>query len=184
MHEIAGRLFSLFNPYYFLSYVKPAEKAWWLGEDLLCIDCPCNLPFTDFHLKPANLVAQQFWGKINLEAACAICYFTKCGKMQHLMRQFKYRGIQNIGKLLANNAGGQLNENPVFSGADLIIPVPLNKSRLRKRGYNQSANFAEGLAEKLNIPVDKHNLVRIRATETRTHWSRFSKFENMQQVFA
>lgn len=154
------------------------------GENLLCIDCRYNLPFTNFHLKPDNLVAQQFWGKINLEAAYAMCYFTKGGKMQHLMHQFKYRGIQNIGNLLGNIAGDQLNKNPVFSSADLIIPVPLHKSRLRKRGYNQSVNFAEGLSGKLNIPVDEHNLVRIRATETQTHRSRFSRFENMQQVFA
>jgi predicted amidophosphoribosyltransferase len=135
------------------------------GEDLLCIDCRYNLPFTDFHLKQDNLVAQQFWGKINLEAAYAMCYFTKGGKMQHLMHQSKYRGIQNIGSLLGNIAGGQLNKNPVFNSADLILPVPLHKSRLRKRGYNQSANFANGLSEKLNISVDEDNLVRIRATE-------------------
>jgi ComF family protein len=153
------------------------------GEDLLCTDCRYNLPFTDFHLKADNIVAQQFWGKINLEATYAMCYFTKGGKMQHLMHQFKYKGIQNIGDLLGNIAGEQLIKNPVFSNADLIIPVPLHKSRLRKRGYNQSANFANGLSEKLNIPVDEDNLVRIRATETQTHRSRFSRFENMQQVF-
>jgi len=154
------------------------------GEDLLCIDCRYNLPFTNFHLKTDNIVAQQFWGKINLEAAYAMCYFTKGGKMQHLMHQFKYKGVQNIGNLLGNIAGEQLNKNPVFSNADLIIPVPLHKSRLRKRGYNQSANFANGLSEKLNIPVDENNLVRIKATETQTHRSRFSRYENMQQVFA
>src|ERR1700744_856217 len=154
------------------------------GEDLLCIDCRYNLPFTNFHLKTDNIVAQQFWGKINLEAAYAMCYFTKGGKMQHLMHQFKYKGVQNIGNLLGNIAGEQLNKNPVFSNADLIIPVPLHKSRLRKRGYNQSANFANGLAEKMNIPVDENNLVRIKATETQTHRSRFSRYENMQQVFA
>jgi len=153
------------------------------GEDLLCTDCRYNLPFTNFHLKADNIVAQQFWGKINLEAAYAMCYFTKGGKMQHLMHQFKYRGIQNIGDLLGNIAGEQLIKNPVFSNADLIIPVPLHKSRLRKRGYNQSANFAAGLSQKLNIPFDGLNLVRIRATETQTHRSRFSRFENMQQVF-
>ncbi|HZX57295.1 MAG TPA: double zinc ribbon domain-containing protein, partial [Mucilaginibacter sp.] len=32
------------------------------GEDLICTDCRYNLPFTNFHLKPDNLVAQQFWG--------------------------------------------------------------------------------------------------------------------------
>ena len=154
------------------------------GEDLLCIDCRYNLPFTDFHLKPDNMVAQQFWGKINLEAAYAMCYFTKGGKMQHLMHQFKYKGIQKIGNLLGNMAGEQLIKSPVFSSVDIIIPVPLHKSRLRKRGYNQSACFAAGLSEKLNVPVDEDNLLRVRATETQTHRSRFSRFENMQEVFA
>lgn len=154
------------------------------GEELICTDCRYNLPFTNFHLQADNMVARQFWGKINLEAAYAMCYFTKGGKMQHLLHHFKYKGIGKIGNILGNIAGKQLAANPVFSKADAIIPVPLHKSRLRKRGYNQSTCFAEGLSEKLNIPVEEHNLLRIRATETQTHRSRFSRFENMQEVFA
>jgi ComF family protein len=153
------------------------------GEKLICTDCRYNLPFTNFHLKPDNLVAQQFWGKINIEAGYAMCYFTKGGKMQHLMHQFKYRGVKKIGNLLGNIAGGQLAQNPVFKTVDAIIPVPLHKSRLRKRGYNQAACFAEGVAEKLNVSVIENNLVRELATETQTHRSRFSRFENMQEVF-
>jgi len=154
------------------------------GEDLLCLDCRYNLPFTDFHLKPDNMVAQQFWGKINLEGAYAMCYFAKGGKIQHLMHNFKYKGVQKIGNLLGNIAGDQLLKSTVFNNVDVIIPVPLHKSRLRKRGYNQSMCFAEGLSEKMGIPIDENNLVRIRATETQTHRSRFSRFQNMQEVFA
>ena len=129
------------------------------------------------------MVAQQFWGKINLEAAYAMCYFTKGGKMQHLMHQFKYKGMQKVGNMLGNIAGEQLHKNQIFNSADLIIPVPLHNSRLRKRGYNQSTCFAEGLSEKLNAVVELDNLVRVRATETQTHRSRFARFENMQEVF-
>lgn len=154
------------------------------GEELICTDCRYHLPFTNFHLKTDNMIAQQFWGKINLEAAYAMCYFTKGGKMQHLMHQFKYKGIQKIGNMLGNMAGEQLTKNPIFNKTELIIPVPLHKSRLRKRGYNQSTCFAEGLAQKLNATVDENNLIRVRATETQTHRSRFSRFENMQEVFA
>jgi ComF family protein len=154
------------------------------GEKLICTDCRYNLPFTNFHLKPDNLVAQQFWGKINIEAAYAMCYFTKGGKMQHLMHQFKYKGVSQIGPLLGNIAGDQLVQNAVFKSVDAIIPVPLHKTRLRKRGYNQAACFAEGIADKLNVPVVENNLVRPRATETQTHRARFSRFENMQEVFS
>ncbi|HTI59664.1 ComF family protein [Mucilaginibacter sp.] len=153
------------------------------GEDLICTDCRFSLPFTNFHLKPDNIVAQQFWGKLNAEAAYALCYFVKGGKMQHLMHQFKYKGVQKIGNMLGNIAGEQLVLSPVFKTVDLIIPVPLHKSRLRKRGYNQSSCFAQGISEKLSAPVAENNLVRVRATETQTHRSRFSRFENMQEVF-
>jgi len=153
------------------------------NEELICTDCLYNLPLTNFHLQPNNIVARQFWGKIDLEGAYALYYFTKGGKIQNLMHQFKYKGIRQIGNLLGNIAGEQLNKNAVFNAVDVIIPVPLHKKRMRQRGYNQSACFAEGLAQKLNAGVQENNLVREVATETQTHKSRFARFENMQEVF-
>src|ERR1700749_388416 len=103
-----------------------------VGEELICTGCRYNLPFTNFHFKPDNMVAQQFWGKINIEAAYALCYFTKGGKMQHLMHQFKYKRVKDIGNLLGNIAGAQLAESPSFKNIDVIIPVPLHKKRLKE----------------------------------------------------
>ena len=154
------------------------------GEDLLCTDCRFNLPYTNFHQQPDNIVARQFWGKIRLEAAYALFYFTKGGKVQNLMHELKYNGQQQVGNLAGNIAGSQLIQNDIFKTVDYIIPVPLHKKRLRKRGYNQSACFAEGVAAKLDAAVEIDNLVRIRATETQTHKSRFARFQNMQEVFA
>ena len=153
------------------------------NEQLICTDCIYHLPYTNFHLQPDNIVAQQFWGKIQLEGAYALFYFSKGGKIQNLMHQFKYKGMKQIGNLLGNIAGEQLIKNDIFNTVDLIIPVPLHKNRLRQRGYNQSTCFAEGLAQKLNTVVDDGNLVRAIATETQTHRSRFARFENMQEVF-
>jgi len=154
------------------------------NEDLLCTDCLYSLPFTNFHLHADNIVAQQFWGKIDLQGAYSLYYFAKGGKVQSLMHHFKYKGMHRIGNLLGNIAGTQLAKNDIFNSADYIIPVPLHKSRLKKRGFNQSLCFAEGLAEKLNANVEDNNLVRLKATETQTHRSRFARFENMQEVFS
>jgi ComF family protein len=154
------------------------------NEHLICTGCRYNLPYTNFHLQPDNIVAQQFWGKIKLEGAYALFYFTKGGKIQNVLHQFKYKGVKQIGNLLGNIAGEQLIKSKVFNSVDLIIPVPLHKKRMLQRGYNQSACFAEGLSEKLNVVVEENNLVRLTATETQTHKSRFARFENMQEVFA
>jgi len=153
------------------------------NEFIICSDCRYNLPYTNFHLQADNIVAQQFYGKIKVEAAYALYYFTKGGKVQNLMHHFKYKGMQRIGNLLGNIAGTQLSQNPIFNTTDLIIPVPLHKKRLKERGYNQSARFAEGLAEKLHAVVEDNNLQRTVATATQTHKSRFARFENMQEVF-
>jgi ComF family protein len=153
------------------------------NEYIICLDCRYNLPYTNFHLQTDNIVAQQFYGKIKIEAAYALYYFNKGGKVQNLMHHFKYKGMQKIGDLLGNIAGAHLIENPIFNTADLIIPVPLHKSRFKERGYNQSACFANGLAQKLNAVVEHDNLHRMVATATQTHKSRFARFENMQEVF-
>jgi ComF family protein len=154
------------------------------NEHIICSDCRYNLPYTNFHTQPDNIVAQQFYGKINIEAAYALYFFNKGGNVQNLMHHFKYSGMKQIGNILGNIAGNQLAENPVFNTVDYIIPVPLHKKRLKMRGYNQSACFADGLAQKLNAAVEIDNLVRVVATDTQTHKSRFARFENMQEVFA
>ena len=152
-------------------------------EHLICTKCRFDLPFTNFHLQADNIVARQFWGKMPVEAAYALYYFTKGGKIQNLMHQFKYKGVKEIGNLLGEIAGAQLITSEPFKNIDLIVPVPLHKKRLRERGYNQSLCFAEGLATKLNATVEDNNLVRTVATKTQTHKSRFARFENMQEVF-
>ncbi len=153
------------------------------NEHLICTTCIYSLPYTDFHLQPDNIVARQFWGKINIEAAYTLFYFTKGGKIQNLMHQFKYKGVKQIGNLLGNMAAERLTKNELFNTVDIIVPVPLHKKRMRERGYNQSTCFAEGLTEKLNAIVEEDNLIRAVATETQTHKSRFARFENMQEVF-
>ena len=105
------------------------------GEDLLCTDCHYNLPFTNFHLQTDNIVAQQYWGKVNLRGAYALYYFAKGGNVQNMMHQFKYKGVKRIGNVLGNIAGTQLAKSEVFNTVDLIVPVaaaqkPLEGTRL------------------------------------------------------
>lgn len=153
------------------------------SEDLLCTNCLFNLPYTDFHLQPNNVVARQFWGKVDLQGVYALMYFEKGGKVQHLMHQLKYKNMPAIGNRLGTIAGEQLLQTQTFSNIDIIIPVPLHKSRMRERGYNQSTHFAQGLAQKLSALVVERQLVRVVKTSTQTRKNRFDRFANMQQVF-
>lgn len=152
-------------------------------EKLICTECIYNLPYTDFDKNPQNAAAQQFWGKVDVEAVYALLYFNKGTNVQRLLHNLKYRNIPQIGNLLGSMAGSRLQSSEKFNTVDLIIPVPLHPSRFRRRGYNQSTRFAAGLAEKLNASVSEKYLLRAKATATQTKKSRFSRFENMQSAF-
>lgn len=173
----------------FVSLIFPelcqaCAKSLYRNEEIICADCLYHLPYTDFHLTADNAVAQQFWGRVPLEAAAALLYFTKGSRVQNLMHQLKYKNKPEVGVYLGKLAGKRLLENPVFASADLIIPVPLHRQKQLKRGYNQSLSFAEGLAEKTMIPIENNNLIRITGTESQTKKSRTSRYENMKDVFS
>ena len=125
-------------------------EALMANEHIICTDCRYSLPFTNFHLQPDNVVARQFWGKLNIEAAYAMYYFSKGGKVQNLLHHLKYKNMPQIGKVLGEMAGEQLLKSEGFKQVDYIIPVPLHSKRLSERGYNQSACFAEGLKKTIN----------------------------------
>lgn len=77
------------------------------------------------------------------------------------------------------------NENfikQIVSGEWMMVPIPLSKAKLRKRGYNQSKILANELAKKFNIPV-ADVLGRNRDTKTQTGLSRIEKRLNVRNVF-
>jgi ComF family protein len=153
------------------------------GEDVICMNCVYDLPYTNFHQQPDNVVARQLWGRIDLQNVYVLLYFSKGGKVQNMMHQFKYKNMPRIGNRLGEIAGKQLTVTDRFKNIDYIIPVPLHPRKLKQRGYNQSAQFAEGLAVKMNADVELGNLIRLKHTDTQTKKSRFSRYENMKDVF-
>ena len=65
----------------------------------------------------------------------------------------------------------------------MIVPIPLHPSRMRKRGFNQSLYFANGLAESLGKTVIHDKIVRIKGTETQTAKGRYDRLQNMLGAF-
>lgn len=151
-------------------------------ETLICTKCLYNLPKTKFHLDIDNPVAKLFWGRTKIEYATAFFYFTKGSKYQDMMHKFKYHNAKEIGYVLGKYFGSSIKES-VFTEVDSIIPVPLHKSKLQKRGYNQSEWIGKGLAEALGKPLDVVSLQRKIATETQTRKSRYERFKNVDKIF-
>ena len=67
---------------------------------------------------------------------------------------------------------------------DIIIPMPLYRSRQTKRGYNQSTMFAEGLRNSLGIPYNDIAVTRQINTSTQTRKNKTERWENVRQAFS
>ena len=149
----------------------------------ICLECEVDLPYTNFHLIPDNTVARQFWGRVPLKSCSALLFFTKGTKVQNLLHQFKYNNRPEIGVKLGEMYGRILLGTEGYVSPDVILPVPLHPKKMRKRGYNQSDYFAQGLANTLKVPVLKSGLQRAENTSSQTKKNRFSRYENMKDMF-
>ena len=66
---------------------------------------------------------------------------------------------------------------------DILIPLPLNPKKEKKRGYNQATQICKGINKVWKKPIIDNNVVRKVFTETQTHKGRISRWENMDGVF-
>ena len=152
------------------------------SEEHLCTKCMINLPRTGYHKEIENPTAQTFWGRVNIHNASSFLHFNKKGMVQHIMHQIKYKDNLELAIFMGTHAGHELKNTP-FEGVDVIIPVPLHKSRLSKRGYNQSERIAKGIAEILNIPLDTKSIIRARSSESQVTKKRYQRWENVEGIF-
>jgi ComF family protein len=150
----------------------------------LCLRCLSELPVTNFFSQPGNPVEKKFYGRLPVRNAGSGFFFTKDSIIETLVYELKYKGNKDIGFYLGQLVGKFLAENNRFEEADMLIPLPLNAKRHKKRGYNQASALCNGIASVWKIPVMENAVIRKVNTETQTHRGRITRWENMEGVFA
>ncbi len=84
--------------------------------------------------------------------------------LRQAVQRFKYRGAFSLDRSLGGLLADALETDPASGRSDLLVPVPLHVSRLRRRGYNQSLLLARVLGRRWRVPVHSRLLVRTRPT--------------------
>ena len=153
------------------------------NEETICLKCRLLLPKTGFELHPDNPLAQAFYGRVKLHAVTACYFFSKKGKVQHLIHELKYKGNTDAGLFLGEQLGESIKDAPQFQGIDYLIPVPLHPKREKRRGYNQSLLIAQGVNKVTGIAIGDKYLIRAAYNETQTHKSAEARYENVQHIF-
>lgn len=151
-------------------------------EKSLCGICIGLLPKTNYHLRPTdNDLSQKVKGLTDVEMVMSFLRFTRMGKSQKILHQLKYKNKPGLAQELGEMYG-QVLVNHGFNYWKYLVPVPLHPIKRRRRGYNQSEEFAKGLAEFLSAKLVLA-LERVRFTETQTNKTRLERLDNVESVF-
>ncbi len=71
----------------------------------------------------------------------------------------------------------------LLSGADVIVPVPLDRSRLWSRRFNQSAMLAQEVGKLTGVPVDCFLLARVKRTPSQVGLTAAQRRKNVAGAF-
>lgn len=81
---------------------------------------------------------------------------------RQLLLDYKYNGKGYLARKLGEILYDRISCEDIEP--DVIIPVPVSRSRVRKRGYNQAALMAKHLARLWGVPMDERILIRTKET--------------------
>lgn len=104
------------------------------------------------------------------------------GPMREIVHSLKYQRNISLGDFFAPFLAKiyiQLNWK-----ADIVLPVPLHKNRLRERGYNQADILACPFAQIIGVPYERRTLVRLKDTRSQVGLKLNERRENMQAAFS
>ncbi len=103
------------------------------------------------------------------------------GPMKSAIKLLKYRYVSDVTETLTSLLAEHF---PAYIPTiEFFIPIPLSPKRERLRGFNQTLLLAVSLGKKLNIPICKNVLMRIKETPPQAELKRDQRKENVKGVF-
>lgn len=97
--------------------------------------------------------------------------------------RFKYQGRREYAACYAACMAERLGGFIRSCRAEALVPVPLHKSRFRKRGYNQAQVLAEELSALTGIPVRTDLIERAEKTAPMKDLSAAERQNNLKKAF-
>ncbi len=161
------------------------------GMDI-CPQCLAGLPHNPRACSQCALPLPS--GDVDTPVRCGQC-LKKPPAFDHAISLFEYKDdaaslimqLKFHDRLALSRLFGQLMLDRVrvegATGVDALLPVPLHRSRLRSRGFNQSVELARMLSRGLQIPLLRHQVARVVATSQQTGLDAKTRRQNIRGAF-
>lgn len=111
-----------------------------------------------------------------------ICSLRYEGIVKDLIYKYKYGKCSYLYKLFGNIMTETFLQTEL-KNIDIIVPIPLHRTKKAKRGFNQSELLASYIAKKLDIDMDGKNLCRIKKTKSQSGLTKRERHKNIEGAF-
>jgi ComF family protein len=160
-----------------------------LGAVDLCSHCLAELPWLaglEAGVDAGVDALADAGNAANLPGVAAGVPFAYAAPLDRALPALKFRGDRRpaavFGALLAAwCARREAREDGPLP--ERLVPIPLHRTRLRERGFNQATALARHAGRWLGVPVDVALLERVRATRPQTELTARERQENMIGAF-
>ena len=100
--------------------------------------------------------------------------------LDRLLPRLKFHRDFASGRVLAQAMADRCAS---LSRPDALLPLPLHRGRLRRRGYDQALELARPLAHALGVPLLDDVLQRVKSTSAQSRLDAEARQRNMRGVF-
>ena len=165
------------------------DKVLMLGQRKICTECKERIQYLGENtcLKCGKQVKEE-------EDYCYDCrvkehYFRQGAALfpyeyiRTSLYRFKYGGRQEYAEFYGRQMAVQMEEKRKLWKPQALIPVPLNKKKMKKRGYNQAELIARELSSCWNIPVVTDLVVRSKNTKPMKGIAGTERQNNLKKAF-
>lgn len=154
------------------------------GERTFCTRCRMEAPLTGYPAEALNPLLEHLRTIVPTQRAAALISFPKGTGWRKAVHEFKYSGSWRVARECGEWLGYALAEGELFYEVDIVVPVPLHRRKLLKRGYNQADYIAKGVAEALKRPICRGNLIRHRNNPSQALKRSDERWENVEGIFS
>ncbi len=139
----------------------------------VCDLCYKKIPFANKIIRPE---AGQYFDR-------AICVCEYSGIIKEAIIRYKFFNKQYYHKAFALLLAGKIRKMTTDSNFDIIISVPLHRSKLALRGYNQSLLISKTVSKEIGLEEKSYTLSRIKQTESQSTLPKSERLSNVGNAF-
>ncbi len=174
IRDYFNAFFELIFPSYCTCII--CKNKYGLGNYGICKDCLDKIKFIG---NGRWLQSADIWDGISCRMFSVVEYQ---GEIRKLVYRLKYSYETYLAREMAKMMVDYMDAEGLKG--DMIIPVPLYKSRERERGFNQANLLAKYISKGKGIPYSGNNLVRTKNTTVMHQLSKRQRRDNVNNAFS